>query len=211
MQTFKGKTGFAFLEERETRLKQRWFHYSPPETFSHMFRSPDWLLWKDGDLTGSVKAMYEHTQDGERENDRSKVWARNGVAVHRLQVVDAASLADPGSALNYLLTYLAVTHPDEDRIIIDGDACTANGVDLPDVDFLIHDEDLVMTKYEGEPRVMYRDLFWNAPPAEPGEDDDRPTYRRYAELAEQLLAQPQALTYTGPWSGLSLIQQLRPH
>ncbi len=112
MKTFIGKSGFAFLEERETRLKQRWFHYSPPETFAHTtFRSPDWLLWREGQHEAAVAAMYAKTTDGVRENDRTQIWARNGVRASRLQVVDALSLADPGSPLNYLLTYLAVTHP----------------------------------------------------------------------------------------------------
>lgn len=211
MKTFKGKSGFAFLEERETRLSRRWFHYSPPETYSQMFRSPDWLLWKSGDLTGAVRAMFERTRDGQRENDRGQVWARNGVDVHRLQVVDARSLADPGSPLNYLLTYLAVTHPHEDRIIIDGDASAEAGIELPDVDFLIHDDDLVMTKYEGEPGVMYRDLYWNTAPENPGDDDDRSMFRQYADLADRLLARREALRYTGRWSGQGLIQRLQPH
>ncbi len=67
-----------------------------------------------------------------------------------------------------------------------------------------------MTKYEGTPGVMYRDLYVNAAPEHPGQDDDRPAFRRYADLADQLLAQRQALTYTGPWAGQALIERLQP-
>jgi hypothetical protein len=204
MKTFKGSDGFAFLDERERRLTRRWFHYSPPETFSFTFRSPDWLLWREGKLTAAVDAMREIRDRRGRESLRASRWAANGVRVTRLQVVDAASLRELNSPLNYLLTYLKVTHSDEERLILDGDRCAAEGIALPDTDFLIHDDDLVMTKYEGEPGVIWRDLYVNRPPG-PGESDDRPTYRRFAELADALLARQDQLRYTRPLPGLDLL------
>src|SRR5689334_16201931 len=118
-------------------LSTRWFHYSPPETFSHMFRSPDWALWTTSQFEAAIETMRGLQQD--READRTQVWTANGVQVVRLQVVDAASIREPESPLNYLLTYLAATHPGEDRLIIDADKSAANGIALPDIDFLIHD------------------------------------------------------------------------
>lgn len=207
MKTFKGREGFAFLDERESRLSSRWFHYSPPETFSFMFRSPDWLLWRQGRFTEAVHAMRDIRERRDRESDRARQWAANGVRAMRLQVVDAASIRELRSPLNYLLTYLTVTHPDEDRLVVDGDRCAAAGIELPDVDFLIHDDDLVMTKYEGEPGVIWRDLYLNRPPR-PGQDDDRPTYRRYAAVADDLLARRDQVRYTGLLPGLDLLRAL---
>lgn len=134
---------------------------------------------------------------------------RERVDVVRLQVVDAESIKEPESPLNYLLTYLAVTHPDEDRLIIDGDKCAVNGITLPDIDFLIHDDDAVFTKYEGEPSVIYRDTYFNRPPEHPGEDDDRPMFRHYAELADGLLARREELAYEGALFGIDLLQRLK--
>jgi hypothetical protein len=204
VKTFKGRDGFAFLDEREGRLTRRWFHYSPPETFAFMFRSPDWLLWRQGQFTKAVDAMRVIRDQRGPESHRARQWAANGVQVTRLQVVDAASTRELRSPLNYLLTYLTVTHPGEDRLVVDGDRCAAEGIELPDVDFLIHDDDLVMTKYEGEPGVIWRDLYLNSPP-EPGEEDDRPAYRRFVVVAEDLLARRDRLRYTGPLPGLDLL------
>jgi hypothetical protein len=207
VKTFKGRDGFAFMDEREPRLSRRWFHYSPPETFAFMFRSPDWLLWRQGHFTEAVDAMRVIRDRRGRESARAQHWAGNGVQVTRLQVVNAEAIQALSSPLNYLLTYLAVTHPEEDRLIVDGDRCAAEGIQLPDEDFLIHDDDLVMTKYEGEPGVIWRDLYLNQPP-EPGDLDDRPVYRRFTELADQLLARRDDLSYTGPLPGLDLLHLL---
>lgn len=167
VQTFIGRDGFRFLDEREMHLTARWFHYSPPETFAQMFRSPDWALWGNGEFEAAIETMRGLRKGPGREADRTQVWAAKGVDVVRLQVVDAESIKEPESPLNYLLTYLAVTHPDEDRLIIDGDKCAVNGITLPDIDFLIHDDDAVFTKYEGEPSVIYRDAYFNRPPSIP--------------------------------------------
>jgi hypothetical protein len=207
VQTFIGKDGFRFLDEREMHLTTRWFHYSPPETFSHMFRSPDWALWQSGEFEAAIETMRGLWKGPGREADRTQVWVANGVDVVRLQVVDAESINEPESPLNYLLTYLAVTHPDEDRLIIDGDTCAAHGIALPDIDFLIHDDDAVFTKYEGEPSVIYRDAYFNRLPV-PGEDDDRPTFHHYAGLADGLLARREELAYQGSLFGIDLLHRL---
>jgi hypothetical protein len=201
VQTFKGKAGFAFLDEREMHLKASWFHYSPPETFSHVFRSPDWFQWRDGDLAGSIETM----KGLERKPDRARAWAEHGVSAVRAQVVDAPSIDDPRSPLNYLLTYLAVTHPEEDRLIIDADRAAGQGVVLPEVDFLIHDDDVVFTKYEGEPAVVYRDAYYNQPPARPDAEDDRPFFRHFAAAADELLAHRDEILYLGSLVGLDLL------
>jgi hypothetical protein len=206
MRTFIGKDGFRFLDEREMHLKVRWFHYSPPETFSHMFRSPDWPLWRDGEFETAIETMRGLPATSGREADRARAWAENGVEVVRLQVVDEESIREPRSPLNYLLTYLEVTHPGEDRLVIDADACAARGIVLPDVDFLIHDADAVFTKYEGAPSVVYRDAYFNQAPTHPGDDDDRPIVRYYCELADQLLARRDELTYRGTLLGLDLLR-----
>lgn len=207
MHTFKGEDGFRFLDEREMRLRKRWLHYSPPETFSQMFRSPDWLLWKDGKFEASVAAMRTALAQRDREATRELLWLSAGVQVVRLQVVDAESIRDPASPLNYLTTYLTVTHPHEDRVIIDGDRCAATGIDLPDVDFLIHDDDLVITKHLGEPGVVYRDAYFNQPPAAAGDDDDRPVFRHYSDLADDLTARRDQLRYQGRLPGLDLLNR----
>jgi hypothetical protein len=207
VQTFKGKAGFRFLDEREMNLSTRWFHYSPPETFSHMFRSPDWALWRKRDFEAAIETM-RSLQQG-READRTQLWAANGVQVVRLQVVNAESIKEPESPLNYLLTYLAATHPGEDRLIIDADKSAANGIALPDIDFLIHDNDVVFTKYEGEPSIIYRDAYFNRAPEHPSEDDDRPMFHHYSDLAERLLARRQELTHDGPLFGINLLHRLK--
>jgi hypothetical protein len=209
VQTFIGTDGFRFLDEREMHLTKRWFHYSPPETFSHMFRSPDWALWQGGEFEAAIQTMCDLRKGPGREADRTQVWAANGVDVVRLQVVDAESIKEPESPLNYLLTYLAVTHPGEDRLIIDGDKCAANGIALPDIDFLIHDDDAVFTKYEGEPSIIYRGAYFNRVPDKPGEDDDRPMFHYYAELADGLLARRDELSYEGPLFGIDLLHRLK--
>lgn len=207
MRTFIGRDGFNFLDEREVRLTRRWFHYSPPETFSQLFRSPDWLLWRDGELEAAVDAMHGVLADRGREAEREQLWRRNGLDVVRVQVVDAASLRDVGSPLNYLLTYLHVTHPHEDRVLVDADRCGAAGVDLPDVDFLIHDDDLVITKYLGEGSVVHRDAYFNRVPAGAGEDDDRSAFRYYRDLADDLLGRRDELGYRGRLPGLDLLRR----
>ena len=121
VQTFIGRDGFRFLDECEMHLTARWFHYSPPETFSQMFRSPDWALWRSGEFEAAIETMSGLGKGPGREADRTRVWAANGVDVVRLQMVDAESIKEPASPLNYLLTYLAVTHPGEDRLVFDGD------------------------------------------------------------------------------------------
>lgn len=126
-----------------------------------------------------------------------------------MQAVDTASLLDPGSPLNYLLAYLAVTHPEEDQLLADADLCAASGIVLPEVDFLIHDDDAAFTKYEGRPGVIYRDAYFNRRP-EPGQDDDRPAYARYAAAADALVAQREAISYQGQPVGLQLLRQLDP-
>ena len=77
MQTFIGKDGFRFLDEREMHLTTRWFHYSPPETFSHMFRSPDWALWRNGEFEAATETMRGLRKRPGREADRTQVWAAN--------------------------------------------------------------------------------------------------------------------------------------
>jgi hypothetical protein len=206
VQTFKGKAGFAFLDEREMHLRVRWFHYSPPETFSHVFRSPDWFQWREGDFTGAIATM----KGLERKPDRARAWATNGVSAVRAQVVDAASIADPRSPLNYLLTYLAVTHPEEDRLIIDADRAAQAGIALPEVDFLIHDDDVVFTKYEGAPGVVYRDAYYNQAPEGPEDEDDRPFFRHFTSAADELLACRDRLTYLGPLAGLHMLATSEP-
>jgi hypothetical protein len=173
-----------------------------------MFRSPDWFLWQDGRFEAAIDAMIRIRGSAGRESDRTKVWSDNGVDIVRLQVVDAVSLEEPSSPLNYLLTYLTVTHPGEDRLIIDGGGAATNGITLPDIDFLIHDDDLVITKYEGAPSTIYRDAYFNAPPADPGDDDDRPMFRYYADLADNILAQRNDLIYKGSLFGLDLLSDL---
>jgi hypothetical protein len=206
VQVLKGKAGFAFLDERELRLRRRWFHYSTPEVFAGQFRSPDWALWAAGDREGAVRVMRTLPV----KTDRARTWRRAGVHVARLQVVDAQVLADPGSALNYLITYLEVTHPEEYRVLIDADRARQAGVVLPEVDFLIHDDDVAFTKYIGEPGppgspgVVYRDVYWNRAPA-PGQDDDRPAYRAFAQAADTLLARHTDLAWTGPLPATELL------
>lgn len=207
MQTFIGKDGFRFLDEREMHLSVRWFHYSPPETFSHMFRSPDWMLWRRGEFEAAIEMMRGFDTSRGREADRARIWAANGVDVVRLQVVDAESIEQPESPLNYLLTYLTVTHPGEDRLIIDGDKCAANDIALPGVDFLIHDADVVFTKYEGMPSVVYRDAYFNRAPESPDEQDDRPFFTYCADAAVGLLARRDELTYEGPLFGVDLLRR----
>jgi hypothetical protein len=203
VRTLTGREGFRFLDERELGLRNRWFHYSTPEVFAHQFASPDWLRWKDGDFEAAVRTMLGL----QTKTDRARSWQKNGVRVTRVQAVDAASLKEPGSALNYLLTYLAATHPDEDRLIVDADVCAAKGVELPDIDFLIHDDDVVFTKYEGEPSVVYRDAYFNTAP-EPGQDDDRPFFRYCADAADTLLARREEIAYRGELFGVELRRRL---
>jgi hypothetical protein len=52
---------------------------------------------------------------------------------------------------------------------------------------------------------MYRDAYFNTAPRQPGEADDRPTFRYYADLADSLVAQRSDLIYTGPLFGLTLL------
>lgn len=203
MRTFVGKEGFRFLDEREMRLTSWWFHYSTTEVFAGQFRSPDWQLWRAGDFDAAVATMRGLTTRA----DRQEVWRVEGVRVTRVQVVDCAAIRDPGSPVNYLLTYLQVTHPQEDRLIVDAERCVALGVDLPSVDFLIHDDEVVFTKYEGEPGVIYRDAYFNTPP-DPGQDDDRPSFRRYATAAQELLARREEIRYRGRLFGVDLAAKL---
>ncbi|MDQ1307840.1 MAG: hypothetical protein QG671_3674 [Actinomycetota bacterium] len=148
------------------------------------------------------------------KTDRALTWRRAGVQVARLQVVHAQVLADPGSALNYLITYMEATHPEEDRILIDADRARQAGVELPEVDFLIHDDDVAFTKYLGEPGtpgspgVVYRDVYWNREPAS-GEDDDRPAYRRFAQAADTLLARRADLAWTGSLVAAEVLARAR--
>lgn len=202
MQTFIGRDGFRFLDEREMRLEERWFHYSTTEVFAGQFRSPDWLLWRDGRFREALRVMREAPIRG----DRARVWRDRGVRAVRVQVVDAGSLREPSSPLNYLVTYLEATHPEEDRLLADADLCAARGVALPGVDFLIHDDEVVFTKYEGRPSVIHRDAYFNRPP-EPGQDDDRPAFARYAAAADALLARREAIRYRGPLFGRQLLDQ----
>jgi hypothetical protein len=183
VRTLTGTEGFRFLDERELSLRARWFHYSTPEVFAHQFRSPDWLLWRDGDFEAAVRTMLGL----QPKTHRARTWRRNGVQVTRVQVVEAGSVKEPGSALNYLLTYLAATHPEEDR--------------------LIHDDDVVFTKYVGDPGVIYRDAYFNTAP-EPGEEDDRPFFRYCADAAATLLARRDEIAYHGELFGLGLLRRL---
>jgi hypothetical protein len=92
----KRKAMYRFMDEREMHLSTRWFHYSPPETFSRMFRSPDWALWRNSEFEAAIESM-RGLQQG-READRTQIWAANGVQVVRLQVVDAESIKEPEPA-----------------------------------------------------------------------------------------------------------------
>lgn len=200
MRTFVGRDGFRFLDEREMWLTSRWFHYSTTEVFAGQFRSPDWFLWRAGRFVPAVARM----RSLPTRADRDEAWQANGVQATRVQVVDAASIRAPESPVNYLLTYLQVTHPAEDRLIVDADVCAALGIELPAVDFLIHDDDVVFTKYEGEPGVIYRDAYFNTPPG-PGQDDDRPFFRRYAAAAQVLLTRREEIRFRGRLFGEDLV------
>jgi hypothetical protein len=94
VRTFVGQKEFHLLDDREMHLRKRWFHYSPPATFSTRFRSPTGLLWREGHFEEVIEILH-------------------GIRLPGLR---------PAGLLNHPLTYLAVTHPDEDRLIIDGDA-----------------------------------------------------------------------------------------
>jgi hypothetical protein len=208
VKTFTGKTGFEFLDEREYRLRSRWFHYSTLEVYSQFFRSPDWRLWQHGRYEDSVQAMLEGTDGIARNRARAQVWADAGVQVVRAQVIDADAAARIDHPVNYLLTYLAATHPDEDQFVVDSAKTAAVGLELPELDFLIHDDDLVMTKYEGQSGRPQRDLYRNTPP-DPGEDDDRPFFTRCRHLADQLLKHRAEITRTGDLPGLALLGNVR--
>jgi hypothetical protein len=224
VKTFVGREGFRFLDEREMRLTSRWFHYSPTETFSELFRSPDWFLWREHRFTEALQVMATAGANPDHETSRERRWAASGVRAVRLQVVDAESVADIASPLNYLLTYLHVTHPGEQRLLLDGDAASAAGAALPDVDFILHDDDLAITKYLAVPThppatpatpaaaatagagvVVHRDAYFNRPPTPQDPDDDRPVYRRYAALADAVLSSASDLTYRGPLPGVALL------
>jgi Family of unknown function (DUF6879) len=200
VQVLKGKAGFAFLDDREMSLRSLWFHYSTPEVFAGQFRSPDWLAWRAGNIDEAVHLM----RAAPRKRHREEVWKAAGVHVARVQVVDAPSLADPAGAMQYFLTYLAATHPHEDRLIVDAARAAAAGVDLPELDFLIHDDDVAFTKYEGEPGVIYRRVYWNRPPA-PGQDDDRAAYAEFAAAARLLLESRETIAYLGPLAADQLL------
>lgn len=193
MEILKGKAGFAFLDDRELTLRFRWFHYSTPELFAGHFRSPDWLAWRAGNIDEAIHLM----RTAPRKTHREAVWEAAGIHVARVQVVDAAALADPIGPMQYFLTYLAATHPHEDRLIVDVARAAAAGVDLPETDFLIHDDDVAFTKYEGEPGVIYRRVYWNRAPA-PGQGDDRPAYARFTDAARALLDVRETIAYRGP-------------
>ena len=208
MKTLIRRDGFEFLDEREHRLRSRWFHYSTVNVYAQFFRSPDWRLWQQGRYAEAIQTMLADTDGIARNHARAQIWAQSGVTVTRAQVLTAEAAAQIEHPANYLLTYLAATHPDEDRLVVDSTKTAAAGIDLPDLDFLIHDDDLVMTKYEGEPTVPYRDLYLNTPP-ETGEPDDRPFFATCRDLADQLLAHRTEIAWTGDLPGLSLLNDVR--
>lgn len=205
MRTLVGTDGFRFLDEREMRLQKRWLHYSTADVFSQFFRSPDWLLWQDGRYDDAIRSMRAMRRD--RIVARARLWAENGVTVTRIQVVDHASIQHLPSPVNYLLTYLAATHPDEDRYLLDSAKCATADITLPTNDLLLHDDDLLFTKYEGEPGVVYRDTYLNAPPANPSDDDDRPFFHHCANTIELLLARRDQLRYTEALPGEDLLRR----
>jgi hypothetical protein len=47
------------------------------------------------------------------------------------------------------------------RLIGDADRCAPSGVESAEVDFVLHDDKVVFTKYEGPPGVVYRDADVN--------------------------------------------------
>jgi hypothetical protein len=202
VQVLKGKAGFAVLDERELQLRSRWFHYSTPEVFAGHFRSPDWIAWQSGDIDEALRLMHR----APRRTDRTAIWAAAGVAVTRVQVVDAVSLADPFSPLQYFLTYMAVTHPEEDRLIVDAARADEAGVLLPETDYLLHDDEVAFTKYEGEPGVIYRDVYWNRPPG-PGEHDDRPQYAAFDAAAVRVLQARDEIAHRGSLTAHRLLSQ----
>jgi len=208
MKTFVGRTGFAFLDERELRLRSRWFHYSTLDVFWRFFRSPDWQLWQQARYEDALRLMLADTDGIARNRARARVWADAGVQVTRAQAIDVDAAARIEHPLNYLITYLAATHPDEDTLVIDTAKAVAAGIDLPDLDFLVHDDDLVMTKYEGPGGVPQRDLYLNLPPR-PGEDDDRPFYARCRDAADQILSHRAEITWTDDLPGLAILRGVR--
>lgn len=205
MKTFIGRAGFEFLHQREHRLRSRWFHYSTVDVYSQFFRSPDWRLWQQGRYENAVHAMLEDTDGIAHNRARAQVWANAGIQVTRAQVIDAEAAERIEHPVNYLLTYLAATHPDEDCLVIDSAKTAAVGIELPDLDFLIHDDDLVMTKYEGEPSVPHRDLYLNTAPDQ-GEDDDRPFFVTCRDVVDLLLAHRAEIAWTGDLPGLALLE-----
>lgn len=208
MKTLIGRAGFEFLDEREHRLRSRWFHYSTLEVYARFFRSPDWRLWQQGRYEEAVQVMLAGTDAIARNRARAEIWADAGIQVTRAQVIDATAAGQIEHPVNYLLTYLAATHPGEDRLLVDSAKATAAGIDLPELDFLIHDDDLVMTKYEGAPSVPYRDLYLNTAP-ERGQEDDRPFFTTCRTLADVLLERRAEIAWGAALPGLALLDDVR--
>jgi hypothetical protein len=208
VKTLIGRAGFEFLDEREPRLRSRWFHYSTVDVYAQFFLSPDWLLWQQGRYEEAVQVMLGDTDGIARNHARAQVWTEARIEVIRAQVINAEAAGRIEHPVNYLLTYLAATHPDEDRLVVDCARTTTVGIALPDLDFLIHDDDLVMTKYEGESAVPHRDLYLNMAPDQ-GEEDDRPFFAACREVTELLLMHRAEIAWAGDLPGPALLEDVR--